>query len=94
MKEKLKNLVVSTKAKVMVGTALIGTTVMTVSASAAEVVPPTYTAPTIEWGTMGQQILSYFNSASTALLPVGAIIFGAMLAYSFGPKIVKKFTGR
>lgn len=93
MKEKLKNLVVSTKAKVMVGTALIGTTVMTVSASATEGAP-VYTPPTIPWETMGQQILSYFNSASTALLPVGAIIFGAMLGYTFGPKIVKKFTGR
>lgn len=94
MKEKLKNLVISTKAKVMVGSALIGTTVMSVTASAAEVVPPTYTAPTIDFSQMGTQILNYFSQASAQLLPVGAIIFGAMLAYTFGPKIVKKFTGR
>ena len=94
--ENLKNLVAKAKnlgikSKVAITTACV----MGVgSVQAFAVDEPVVSTPQIDWSSMGSAVNSNFNAAATALIPVGVGIFAFMLGIGFGPKIIKKFTGR
>ena len=92
MKEKILNLKENAKLKIL-GVSSCGAIAFLMPTIAhAETATPT--AVTIDWSSMGKTVLDYFNGALSDLLPIGVIIFAAMLGISFGPKIIKKLAGR
>lgn len=88
MKEKVQNFISSAKGKV----AVIGTTVATTMMVGVNAFAADEYVSAVDYTQMSTAVKGEWNAANSALLPVGIMIFVGMLAYTLGPKIIKRWT--